>query len=197
MSSRTIVLLLVLAGFLLGGVVPFSVFLVTGIIYAVGATHQIIVVLAAVIVGGMLFSAVGLSMAKHGAKAGILMLIIPVAASVYVFLHLMAYPVLTLTMLGLYSFFNMSSNASIAFFISGISRKSRGKYLSTGHFISLGTGSPVSFAALFLAYAYLSYSNLPIITLASLVAVFIISGSITATVANSTPDGSKHGKAEA
>lgn len=194
MSGRMVALFLVLAGFLLGGVVSFAIFLITGIIYSIGATNQIIVVLAAVITGGMIFSALGLSFARYWRVARFVVIIIPLVSAIYVLSHILVSPVLTLPEIGIYSFFNMSSNAPVSLFVSGVSMKARGKYLSAGHFLTLGTGSPVSFAGLFITYAYFSYSNLPMISLAALVSVFIISGALIFTVLRLSIKGGKHGR---
>lgn len=166
--ARTVMLLMLLfVGFILNGVVPFTLFLISGLIYAIGATLQIVVLLASLIVGGLLFSAIGLATGRYGEKIGILMLIGAAASSVYVFLMLRESAVLTVEQFGMFSLLNMSSNAVISHSVSRFSHYATGKLISLKHFSSIGVGSPAVFFILFFVYVYIDYSNLPLIALIS------------------------------
>lgn len=165
---------LIVAGFLLNGLVPFSLFLIIGIIYSIGATSQIIVLVAALVGGGFVFSATGLFAARFGVYAGIIILIGSVASAVFVYLFLNISMVLTLEELGIFSFINMSSNGLITYSISRLAEKTTGRLLSEVHFLSLGAGSLAVFFVLFFIYTYMEYSNLPLIALVSEIVVFLI-----------------------
>ena len=173
-EKRGLILFLTVA-FLLNGVVPFSLFLVLGLIYSIGASLQIIVLLAALVSGGFFFSAIGLLLSKYGNPTGIFLLAVPLSAAFLTDASMRVSMLRAIWVFAVFSFVNMSSNGLISYSISRIVFKLRGKPLSARSFVSVGVGSPAVFFVLFFLYAYLDYSYLPLIALCSEIAVLSVS----------------------
>ncbi len=161
--------------FLLNGAVPFSLFLVLGLIYSIGSSLQIIALLAALVTGGLAFSASGLLLSRYGSPIGLVLLAVATAAAFLTDASLRVSMVLSIEVFTAFSFFNMSSNALVSYSISRIVMNLRGKPISVRNFLSVGVGSPAVFFVLFFLYAYLDYSYLPLIALSSEIAILCVS----------------------
>lgn len=175
MSWHKGLLPIIATGFLLNGVVPFSLYLLLGLIYTIGGTYQIIALVVAVVAGSYIFTALGLFLSRLGRVTVIIPLALTAISFIVVYLRLSASMVLTLEDLWVFAFMNMSSNSVVSFFVSMTTRSARGRVLSVKHFLSIGTGSPIIFFLLMVVYIYLNYSNLPLITLSAEVFAFLVS----------------------
>lgn len=165
-------------GFLLNGVIPFSLYLFLGLIYTIGGEYQIISIITAVFLGSYIFTALGLLAARIYRTGMVLAFTLAVASFFYVYTILSRSMVLTLEQLWIFSFLNMSSNAAISSFVSHVTRVVRGQFLSVKHFLSIGSGSPFVLFIAFAIYIYFDYSHLPLITLAAEIFAFALSASL-------------------
>lgn len=155
------------SGFLLSGVVPFSLYLSLGLIYTIGGEYQIISIVTAVFSGSYIFTALGLLSARIYRTGTALVFALAIASFFSVYILLGKSRVLTLEQLWIFAFLNMSSNAIISSFVSHVTRTVRGQFLSVKHTLSIGSGSPFVFFMAFAIYIYFNYSHLPLITLAA------------------------------
>lgn len=170
--------LLLFAGFLLNGVVPFAIFLANGLIYGTGSGEEILVLIAAVTSGGFFYSLIGLGLAKITVKLWPVPIVLSILAITYASLSIYQDNILTLRTYGIYALLSMSPVMPASFLISGFARKVRGRAYSVGHFISMGAGSPAVFVSLFFFYVFLNYSRLPLISLLSEIFAFFVCGLI-------------------
>ena len=193
MGRNRIIIPLLAVGFMMNGVVPFSLFLVIGLIYSIGASLQIIVLLGALVAGGFVFSATGLVSARSNMPAGPVLFTISAAAALLAYAIIKESPAMPIEEFGILAFFNMSSNALVAHSISKVAGELRGSILSVMHFISMGSWSPAVFFVLFYIYTYMNYSNLPLIALSAEIFLFFASTVIFRHAILKKPGGSGMG----
>lgn len=175
MAERKGLTSLLAVGFLLNGVVPFSLFIAVGLVYSVGSSLEIIALIAALVVGGFGFSALGLSLSDSGKLAGVLLLSVALATAIVTDLLLLFFRVLPIWLFAILVLMNMSSNSPVSYGVSRFVRSTRGKALSISSTLTIGVGAPVIFPLLFFIYVYIGYSHLPLIALCSEVFAFVVS----------------------
>lgn len=168
--------ILLFSGFVLNGIVPFSIFLISGILYGTGSSEEVLVLILTVSAGSYLFTLAGLLSAKLTTRLFFPLFAISVGLTLYVFIALSIDNVLSLRQFGLISFLGMSSNLTISYLISRVSDSVRGVAFSPGHFVSMGSGSPAIFAFLYFIYIFIDYSSLPLILLVSESVGFVLAG---------------------
>lgn len=160
---------------MLNGVIPFSIFLVIGILYSIGSSMEIVALLAALVLGGLAFSGSGIALSRYGKPTGILLLSVSAIAAILTDMSLRVSNVLSIGVFAFFAFMNMSSNALVSYSISRIFLKLRGKLPSLKHTFSIGLGSPAVFFILFFIYIILDYSYLPLIALCSEIVILAVS----------------------
>lgn len=172
MGNRRGMLPLLLTGSILDAVVPFSLFLLTGLLYAVGATHQIIALIGGVVAGSFIFNALGIFLSRHGKRAGLILLAFATTVAALYAYRIRAFPVMDLTMVFSASLLNMSVCTLTSYSLSRMAMRVRGSGISILHTVSLGFGDMAVFLAILVSYILLGYSNLPLMVILSVVAAF-------------------------
>ncbi len=166
------------ASFILNGTLTFPLFLLSGIIYHTGSSLEVVILIGTVTTGGLVFALAGLAAARSDRKVWIALLPVSLAGAVYPFLAIHGNNVLGIVSYSGLSLLELAPVMAVSYLCSRFIKALRGRAFSVGHFISIGAGSPVIFAALFFAYVFMSYSGLPLIALLAEAAGLAIAGAV-------------------